>query len=158
MISTEDFLRSESISFVLHEHDPVYTSEELERFLIPGLSSKNLLLRDQKGKRFFLVILPTFKRTDLKKISELTRAGKLSFANADVLYAKLGVAPGAVSPFGLLNNMDADVEVLIDQVVVSAPIVYFHPNRNTASLELTSSMFNRYLRLLKNKITMAQDL
>ncbi len=62
MISTEDFLRSESISFVLHEHDPVYTSEELERFLIPGLSSKNLLLRDQKGKRFFLVIIADIQK------------------------------------------------------------------------------------------------
>ncbi len=153
MVSTEDFLRSESISFVLHEHDPVYTCEELERFLIPGLSSKNLFLRDQKGQRFFLLILSVSRKSNIKKISELTGAGKLSFANADVLKAKLSVEAGAVSPFGLLNNREADVELLIDNEVALAPIVHFHPNRNTTSLELTSEMFNQYLGLLKNKIT-----
>jgi Ala-tRNA(Pro) deacylase len=158
MIHVEDFLRANGISFVLHEHAPVFTSEELEQLDIPGLTAKNLFLRDQKSTRFLLVILPVAKKTDLKNLGVTTGAGKLSFVNAERLKAKLGVEPGAVSPFGLLNNIEHDVEVFIDSDVTRATIVHFHPNRNTATLQLTSEMFTRYLSLLKNRITVTENL
>jgi Ala-tRNA(Pro) deacylase len=158
MINVEDFLSANSISFELHEHAPVFTGEELEQLNIPGLTAKNLFLRDQKSTRFILVILPAAKKTDLKKLGETTGAGKLSFVNAETLKLKLGVEPGAVSPFGLLNNTAHDVEVFIDNEVTRATSVQFHPNRNTATLQLTSEMFTRYLSLLKNKITVTGNL
>ena len=70
---------------------------------------------------------------------------KLSFANAETLKERLGVEAGAVSPFGLLNDESEGVEVYMDKEAYEAPLVHFHPNRNTASLELTGEMFQCYL-------------
>jgi Ala-tRNA(Pro) deacylase len=158
VIQVEEFLKSNSIDYVLHEHAPVFTAEEVEKLNIPGLAAKNLFLRDQKSTRILLVILPAAKKTDLKKLGKLTGAGKLSFVNAETLYSKLGVEPGAVSPFGLLNNKESDVEVFIDREITSASIVQFHPNHNNATLQLTSEMFTRYLSLIRNKITVMNNL
>lgn len=158
MVDVDDFLRSNQIDFVRHEHAAVFTGEELEKLSLPGMTCKNLFVRDQKSTRFILVILPANKKADLKKIGELTGAGKLSFVNPEVLWQKLGVTPGSISPFGLLNNSQADVEVLIDQEVTLAPIVLFHPNKNTATLQLTKEMFGRYLGLIKNNITITESL
>lgn len=158
MIVVEDFLKKEGIEYAKHEHAQVFTGEELEKLNIPGLAAKNLFLRNQKSTRFLLVILPATRKTDLKKLGETTGAGKLSFVNAETLYAKLGVAPGSVSPFGLLNDTKSEVEVFIDHEIMSAPVVIFHPNRNTATLVLTSEMFTRYLSLIKNKINVIKNL
>ena len=104
------------------------------------------------------MILLATKKTDLKKLGETTGAGKLSFVNAETLYAKLGVEPGSVSPFGLLNDTKSEVEVFIDHEIMNAPAVQFHPNRNTATLVLTSEMFTRYLSLIRNKISVMNNL
>jgi Ala-tRNA(Pro) deacylase len=158
MVNVEEFLQKENIDYVIHEHAPVYTAEALEKLAIPGLAAKNLFLRDQKSTRFLLVILPAAKKTDLKNLGVTTGAGKLSFVNAETLKSKLGVEPGAVSPFGLLNNAENDVEVFIDSEIMSATMVQFHPNRNTATLVLTSEMFTRYLSLIRNKINVINNL
>jgi Ala-tRNA(Pro) deacylase len=64
----------------------------------------------------------------------------------------LELEPGSVSPFGLLNNIDNSVETYIDEDIYNADIVSFHPNRNTATLELSKEMFRKYLDSLKHKI------
>ena len=151
MATVEEFLLSRNITFVLHNHPPVYTCEELAQYAVPGLPCKNLLVRDQKKKRYFLVILPASGRTDLKKLGEIA-GEKLSFASPGSLMEKLGVEPGAVSPFGLINDGKDEVEVYIARPVYDADVVHFHPNRNTASLELTGEMFRRFLKNVNNKI------
>jgi Ala-tRNA(Pro) deacylase len=98
------------------------------------------------------VVLPATHTTDLKKVSEVVGEKKLSFANPETLREKLGVEVGSVSPFSLLNDTLHEVEVYIDQVVYDADIVSFHPNRNTASLELSGAMFRKFLELMKQKI------
>jgi Ala-tRNA(Pro) deacylase len=158
MVNVEEFLKAEHIEYIKHEHAPVFTAEALEKLAIPGLPAKNLFLRDQKSTRFLLVILTATRKTDLKNLGVTTGAGKLSFVNQEMLKSKLGVEPGAVSPFGLLNNAEHDVEVFIDSELTRASRVQFHPNRNTATLELSSEMFTRYLSLLKNKITVSDTL
>lgn len=152
-MTVEDFLASNRIAFVVHEHPPVFTCEELAKYSVPGLSCKNLFLRDQKKRRYFLVILPAANRTDLARVGEVVGERKLSFASPESLREKLGVEPGAVSPFGLLNDTDGSVEVYIDKEVYDAPVVHFHPNRNTASLELSGQMFQTYLKTIRNRIT-----
>lgn len=141
MNKVEDYLTSHGIAFKLHEHPPVQTCDELSQYHIPGLACKNLFLRDQKKRRYFLVVLPADKKTDMAQLAIAVGEKKLSFVNAKTLMEKLGVEPGAVSPFGLLNITAGDVELFIDRKVVEAPVVHFHPNRNTASLELTKEMF-----------------
>ncbi len=153
MLNVEDFLKSHDIKYVLHEHPAVYTCEEAEKYCknVPGLACKNLLLTDKKGRRYFLVVLPAAKRTDLKKFSEIVGESKVTFASPEALQEKLGLEAGAVSPFGLLNDKNKEVEVYVDKDVYDANVVSFHPNRNTASLELSGEMFHKFLETIENK-------
>jgi Ala-tRNA(Pro) deacylase len=154
MNNVEQYLKDRHIEYVFHKHPAVYTCEEAKKYCgdVPGLASKNLLLKNREGKRYFLIILPAVKRADLKKISELVGEKKVSFASAENLKEKLDLEPGSVSPFGLLNDKNHEVEVCVDEEVENADIVSFHPNINTASLELTGEMFRKFLESLENKI------
>lgn len=153
MTHVEDFLKSKGIEFILHEHPAVYTCEEAEKYCgdIPGLACKSLFLKGKKSGRYFLVILPAEKRADLKKIGETVGDKQITFASPEALLEKLGLEPGSVSPFGLLNDKNHEVEIYIDQKVYDAKIVSFHPNRNTASLELSGAMFCKFLQAIENK-------
>ena len=153
MTNVEDFLKSKGVEFILHEHPAVFTCEEAEKYCgdIPGLACKNLLLKGKKSGRYFLVVLPAEKRADLKKIGETVGDKQITFASPEALLEKLGLTPGTVSPFGLLNDKNHEVEVYIDQKVYYAKIVSFHPNRNTASLELSGNMFRKFLQAIENK-------
>ncbi len=153
MNNIEQYLTANQIKYVLYEHPAVYTCEEAEKYCgdILGLPCKNLLLRDKKKRRYFLLIFPAKKRADLKKISE-TVGEKVSFASPEQLKEKMGLEPGAVSPFGLVNDKNHEVEVYVDKEVYDAEIVSFHPNRNTASLELTGEMFHKFLQVVKNSV------
>jgi Ala-tRNA(Pro) deacylase len=130
----------------------VQTCEELAQHGVPGLPCKNLFLRDQKKTRYLLVVLPAAQKTDLKQLAEKVGDKKLSFVNPETMMQKLGVEPGAVSPFGLLNNTEGDVELWIDREVMEAPVLHFHPNRNTASFVLGNQMFRFFLDSLKRPI------
>lgn len=154
MVDVEQFLQSHGIAYVLHEHPAVFTCEDAEKYCgtVPGLAGKNLFLKNKKSTRYFLVILPADKRADLKHIAQVVGEQKVSFASPEALREKLGLEPGSVSPFGLLNDADAGVEVFIDREVADAEIVNFHPNRNTASLELTQKMFQIFLTTLKHVV------
>ncbi len=143
--SVEEYLTRRGILFTVHEHPPVQTCDELARYGLPGLACKNLFLRDQKKKRYLLVVLPADQQTDLKRLAEQVGDKKLSFVNPETMKEKLGVEPGAVSPFGLLNNADGDVELWMAREVMEAAVVHFHPNRNTASLVLTRQEFRHFL-------------
>lgn len=113
MTTPEQFLRDHNIAYIRHDHPAVYTCEDAEKHCgdIPGMACKNLLLKDKKNERYFLVIMPANKRMDLKKFSEIAGTNKISFASDDALREKLGLEPGSVSPFGLLNPAAHDVEL-----------------------------------------------
>lgn len=147
MINVEAYLQQQGITYVLHEHPAVFTTAEAEEHCanVPGMPGKNLFLRNRKRTRYFLAVLPAIKRMDLKQFAKLVGEPDVTFGKPDVLKEKLGLEPGSVSPFGLLNNTAGDVELFIDKDIFDADIVNFHPNRNTASLELTKEMFHKYL-------------
>jgi Ala-tRNA(Pro) deacylase len=152
--AVEQYLLARGIVFRTLSHPPVYTCDELLPHLADSqaLACKNLLLKSNKTRRCILVILPCSRRADLKRIGELTGEGKLSFAGPDTLMAKLGVDAGSVGPFGLINNAERDVVVLLDREVAEAETVAFHPNNNTASLVLSREPFRRYLEGLQNPV------
>lgn len=152
--SVEDYLTQHGIEFRVHEHPAVQTCEELAQHGVPGLPCKNLFLRDQKKTRYLLVVLPAAQKTDLKQLAEKVGDKKLSFVNPETMMQKLGVEAGAVSPFGLLNNTEGDVELWIHREVLEAPMVHFHPNRNTASMVLAAEAFRRYLELIGRKLNL----
>lgn len=135
------------IAFERHTHPPVATVEEAERHWI-GIEAthcKNLFLRNQKGDRHYLVILTHSKRADLRALANQIGDGKLSFASPERLMAQLGLTPGSVSPFGLLNDPDRRVRVVLDRDLQSATRVSFHPNINTATYVISTADFGRFL-------------
>lgn len=143
----EQYLAALGIPFTRHEHPPVATVAEAETHWagIDALHAKNLFLRNQKGTRHFLVVLAFTRRADLAALGDLFGERKLGFASAERLRSHLGLAPGSVSPFGLINDRDRRVEVAIDAAIRDAARVAFHPNVNTATLVLSGADFRRYL-------------
>lgn len=155
MNEIEEHLNSIGVSYIKHSHPPVFTCEEAAQHCahIPGISSKNLLLQDEKKRRYFLVIVPDYKRADLKLLAPKLSVKKLSFASPQTLKMLLNLDPGSVSPFGLLNDKQAKVELVIDQDIWNSDIVTFHPNDNTATLQLAQEMFRKYLKTIGREAT-----
>lgn len=148
----KNFLEKNQIKYTLHEHPPVYTCEEAEKYCgdIPGMPCKNLFLRNDKKTDYYLVVLPAKKRMDLKKFSEIV-SSKISFASENDLKNILDLTPGAVSPFGLLNDKEVKTKLYIDEDLWNADIVSFHPNDNSETLEITREMFHRFINKLEHK-------
>ena len=123
------------IAYTRHEHPPLRTVEDSKthRKGMEGLHVKNLYLRDRK-KRNFLVICQEDRQVDLKSLQDDIGADRLSFGSADRLFEFLGVRPGAVSLFTLINDPEHRVRVAIDNALMSGPSVYFHPLVNDATL------------------------
>ena len=143
-----------AISFDRYEHPPIATGDEgLEHWRgIDAVHCKNLFLRNQKGTRHYLVILPVSKRADLRAVAEQIGDGKLSFASAERLLKYLGVTPGSVSPFGLIHDAEHHVRVFLDRELKSAERISFHPNINTRTLVMTFADFERYLAATWNVV------
>lgn len=147
------YLRDKQIAYTLYHHPAVYTCEEAEKYCghIPGLAGKSLFLTDEKARRFYLVLMPAAKRLDLKKLARVVGAKRLSFARPTMLKEKLGLEPGAVSPFGLLNDRQNEVKLYINREVHNAEIVGFHPNINTATVTLSGEMFRKFLSTFRQQ-------
>lgn len=142
------FLEQHQIGFDRYDHPPVYTVEDVNRLLpdMPAASIKNLFLRDGKGKRHFLVVMPGEKRLDLKALGKSTGIGRISFGSPDRLKRFLGVTPGAVTLLAVINDPTGAVEVLIDETLwETAPAFQFHPMVNTSTLVFSKESVEQFL-------------
>lgn len=142
------------IPYERHEHPAVFTAEEaaLHWGPIHGTQCKNLFLRNKKGDHHYLVVLEISKRADLKEIVKLVGDDRLSFGSPERLMAALGLTPGSVSPFGLINDADGSVRVLIDQDLKGAERLICHPNINTASVVVSWADLERFLATRRNSV------
>jgi len=95
---------------------------------------KNLFVRDDKKTRYFLIVLPKSKKANLKEIRNKLSSRRLSFASEEDLKKYMGLNKGSVSPFGILNDTDCRVEVVMDESILSFKRVGVHPNDNTATV------------------------
>ena len=143
------------IPYECYEHPPVFTAEEAERHWAPidGVRCKNLFLRNKKGHRHYLVILEISKRADLRQIVKFVGDDRLSFGSPERLMDTLGLTPGSVTPFGLINDRDHAVRVLIDEDLRGAPRLIFHPNINTASIVVSWTDVEKFLQTRGNTVT-----
>jgi Ala-tRNA(Pro) deacylase len=141
------FLRKHGITAARHEHPAVMTVEESERRVpkLPGAKTKNLFLRDRKGLRHFLVTVPHDVAVDLDALGMALGAGRLGFASPERLRKHLGLAPGAVSLLGLVNDPAGTVEVVIDRALWEADAVHAHPLVNTATMVIAHADLVRFL-------------
>ena len=122
------------VTYEFQEHPAVYTIEEMENLGISEGVVKNLFLRDSKGKRHFLVVLPKDKQADMKSIGAQLGCSRLSFASEERLGRYLKLLKGAVSPLGILNDADKCVEVVFDKDLLGETRLGVHPNDNTATV------------------------
>ena len=129
-------------------HPPVYTCEqaELHRPALPGVSTKNLFLRDDK-RRFYLVMTACEKRLDFKQLGKVLGTSKLHFGDEASLLAFLGVTPGAVSVLGLINDPDQKIELVVDSAIWDGAFFLCHPLVNTATLVLAQVDLRRFFAL-----------
>jgi len=141
-----------SIGFEYHEHPPVATIEDAKLYW-KDLNSgrcKNIFFRNHKGDRHYLVILEHLRQLNIKDLEQRLHQGKLTFASDQRLKKYLGVEPGSVSPFGLINDESHHVHLFIDEKLNESERLTFHPNLNTASLVIDKNDLLRFLNHLGN--------
>ncbi len=136
------------ISFDYYEHPPAPTIEEALRNWknINSTHCKNIFFRNHKGNRHYLVIMEYSRPLAIHGLEKRLKQGKLSFASPPRLMKYLGVAPGSVSVFGLLNDTENHVHVFLDAELADAERLSFHPNDNTASLVISHEGFMKFLK------------
>ncbi len=141
------------LGFKLYTHEPLFTVEESIKYkvAIKGSHSKNLFLKNKK-KQFFLFSCLEDRKIDLKKLSKSLDLGNISFANEKYLYSYLGVKPGAVTPFGLLNDIENKVNFFLDSEFFKNQTVNFHPLTNTSTISMKINDFITFLIENKKKV------
>ena len=142
-----DLLTSLSVQFEYHEHPPVATIEDAITHWKDYNAGrcKNIFFRNHKGDRHYLVILEHLAQLKIKELEQRLKQGKLSFASDQRLMKYLGLQPGSVSPFGLINDKENHVHLFIDVKLLGFERLAFHPNINTATLVISKTDFISFL-------------
>lgn len=137
-------------------HEPLYTVEQAKQvpFDLPGAHTKNLFLRNKKG-RMFLLVVEQNHRVDLKGLRDKLQlpGGQLAFASTERLGKFLGVVPGSVSPLALFNDHELKVQVYMQDTLLRHEWIYLHPCRNTHSTRLRSDNLLRILEAWQHPVT-----
>jgi len=135
------------------EHPPVYTVEEARalRGDIPGGHCKNLFLKDKKGQLWLVVCLED-AIIDLKSLPDRIGAARISFGRAELLMEVLGVEPGSVTPFALINDTSHQVNVILDARMMACDLVSYHPLVNTATTTLTPADLLRFVESCGHRV------
>jgi Ala-tRNA(Pro) deacylase len=138
-------LQKLEIEYKLHHHAPIFTVEEGEplKAAIPGLHCRNLFLADKK-KTMFLVVAANETQVYLKTLESRLGCARLSFGSADRLWRALGIRPGSVCPFTVVNDTEHCVQVILDGLMMRAPLVCYHPLDNRMTIGLSPAGLLRF--------------
>lgn len=131
-------LKNLGIETTTIDHPAVFTTEEAANHCahLPGAHCKSLFLKDRKGA-LWLVVTLEHRRLDMKALQELLGAARLSFGKPDLMAKILGVTPGSVTPFALINDTEQQVAVALDREMMAAEIANYHPLTNTMTTSIT---------------------
>ena len=153
---TYDLLRAEGIAFEITEHAAVYDMAGCAALALPYPEddAKNLLVRDDKKRSYYLITVRGDKRVDLKAFRAAHGTRPLSFASAEDLLALLGLTPGSVTPLGLLHDTAHRVQLYLDESFLQPPgRIGVHPNDNTATVWLRAEDLIALLRAYGTTVT-----
>ena len=147
------FLDERKIEYSVIEHAPVYTVEEAEKLCLPHpeAGAKNLFLRDDKKRNYYLLTVRDALPIDLKQFQERIGSRRLSFASEEDLMRFLALKKGAVTPFGVLNDIECAVQVYIDAYFENKQISV-HPNENNATVYLAANDLVELLKAHGNRV------
>ena len=145
-------LNEQKVEYKLFEHEAFFTVEESSKLKsdlnMQGAHTKNLFLRDKK-RNFYLLSCIDSTEVDLKIIKNTIKCqGNLSFGSAEYLYDKLGVKPGSVSPYSLINNVDKDVSFYLDKKINDYELCNFHPLDNTKTIQVKTEDCIKFLKTI----------
>ncbi len=146
--SLKKWLTNHDIHYILHTHQAVFTVLEAKIHCghIPGTHCKNLFLKNKKTSQLYLITFPHEKRLDLNQFRKSVGAPKIRFAGPEDLKEVLGITPGAVSPIGLVNDIDNKVIFIVDEQIWNADEICCHPNVNTETLQIPGKDFQKLIR------------
>ncbi|MEQ8175476.1 MAG: prolyl-tRNA synthetase associated domain-containing protein [Syntrophomonadaceae bacterium] len=142
------------IEYQLVHHSAAFTVEDMDELNLSeyGEGCVNLFLRDDKGKRHFLVVMFIHKRADFKSIQKQLGCSRLGFASEERLYRFLKLHKGEVTPLGIINDHDGVVEMVLDRELIGQKRLGFHPNDNTATVWISFDDLVRIIEQNGNKI------
>lgn len=154
---TYQYLRDHNVAFEATEHAAVYNMEELAAIRLPHpeWDAKNLFVRDDKKRNYYLITVKGDKRVDLKEFRKQHGLRNLSFASADDLMKILGLIPGAVTPLGLLNDENLRVKLYLD-ADFAGNMIGVHPNDNTATVWMQADDLLALIRAHGNEAELAE--
>ena len=150
-------LQAKQLHFEITEHPAVYTMAELADVPCPypDADAKNLFVRDDKKKNFYLITVRGDKRVNLKEFRKANGTRPLSFASAENLMDIMGLIPGAVTPLGILNDTEKKVHFYLDKHFLEEPgLVGVHPNDNTATVWLKTEDLIRIIEEHEHDVTL----
>lgn len=122
------------------EHEPLFTSQDCHDvvYQLPGGHCKSLFLKNKK-KQLYLVVMLQEDQLDITALSAQLGGGRLSFCTAEQLYDKLGLTPGSVTPFGMINPTSRDVTLILEQRMMDHEILNYHPLINTMTTAIAKN-------------------
>ncbi|MBQ3535607.1 MAG: prolyl-tRNA synthetase associated domain-containing protein [Alistipes sp.] len=147
-----DFLAQHGIEYTTYSHPEAPTIEIAQQYWHDDGSKhcKSLFFRNHKGNRHYLVCFDCDRSMAIHDLEKSLKQGKLSFASEQRMERYLGLRPGSVSPFGLINDTEHHVHLFLDKNLKNYPSLSFHPNDNTATVVISQAMFARYLETVGN--------
>ena len=143
-------LKELGITYQIVEHEPALTTEQADSFIegIEGVRTKTMFLTNKKKRNFYLVIMDDAKRLDMDVFKDIVEEKQVKMASAETLNDKMMLPPGVVSPFGLLNNENKDIQVYVDQEIVSEERMSFHPNTNEKTIFVKTEDLFTFLKAI----------
>lgn len=131
-----DKLKELDIEYQIVEHEPALTTEQADKFIegIDGVRTKTMFLTNKKKKDFYLIIMDDAKRLDMDTFKDIVEEKQIKMASENCLFEKMMLPPGVVSPFGLLNNTEKDIQVYFDREIINEDRMSFHPNTNEKTI------------------------
>ena len=141
-----------NIDFEYYERPPAPTIEEAKKYWkdLVATHCKNIFFRNHKGNRHYLVVLEHTQDLDIHDLEKRLKQGKLTFASPQRMMKYLGITPGSVSPFALINDKENHVHVFFDENLKNSEKISFHPCINTASLVVQFSDFEKFMKWVGN--------
>ena len=140
-------LQELGIPFDVVEHPPAFTTEQADFYIegMEGVLTKSMFLTNKKKTQYYLLIMDDQKSLDMDLFKDLVSANRIRMASADSLFEKMQLPPGTVSPFGLLNNPERDIQVYFDKDIVSEDTMTFHPNTNEKTIFVATQDIFKFL-------------
>lgn len=135
------------ITFDVVEHPPAFTTEQADSYIegMEGVRTKSMFLTNKKKTQYYLLIMDDKKSLDMDDFKVQVGANRIRMASLDSLAEKMNLPAGTVSPFGLLNNEEKDIQVYFDKEIIGEERMSFHPNTNEKTIFVSTTDLFKFL-------------